>query len=64
MKNTIKVNDTTIKGNEYVVVSSVGDKMEMLTNLEPDNLLLFLMPILIELDKKFNLIDKVPKYCN
>lgn len=44
----------TIIADEYMVLGKVNDKMEMMTNLDPEDLLIFLMPILNELGERFN----------
>lgn len=67
MKTTISIktkrSNTNIKADNYLVVGTVGDKLEMMTNLQRDDLLMFLMPLLEELNNNFS-DDYCPMYNN
>lgn len=70
MKNTINITNKkhgfkkTINADEYIVVGKIGCKMEMMSNLDPEDLLMFLSPLLMELGEQFNLFDELPIYNN
>ena len=74
MKNTINITNNitnkrqsfkkTINADEYIVVGKTGDKMEMMSNLDPEDLLIFLSPLLMELGERFNLFEEFPIYNN
>lgn len=58
MKNliTIKTHEKNHKlaAEDYCVFGGSDDKVHMMTNLKPEELLIFLMPFLVEIEKIVN----------
>ncbi len=41
----------TLNSDKYFILCGAGDRIEMMSNLEPESLLMFLMPFLVELEE-------------